>query len=184
MSYFQEQEEQIGHLGGTKINDFAEDLKFSEEASEEGFWQAIYQTAFPDMVGSIHCKGDNQGQRLGIDRLIYLKSGKVLFIDEKKRRVVRDDILLEYLSNDSTNAPGWMEKDLQIDYLAYAFMPIKRCYLFPWQMLRRVWLKYREEWEKEFSIPPAQNKGYRTHSVAIPINLLKKKVYLASVIQL
>ncbi|MCP4651099.1 MAG: hypothetical protein GY853_13610 [PVC group bacterium] len=168
----------------TKLNNFHEDLKFSENASEENFWQAIYTKAFPDMLYNIQCKGNNQGQRLGIDRLIYLKSGKTLYIDEKKRRGTYNDILLEYLSNDTTGAPGWMEKDLLIDYLAYAFMPTQVCYLFPWQLLRRVWLKFKNEWKINFKIPPAKNKGYNTHNVAIPTKLLRDKVYSAAVIQL
>jgi hypothetical protein len=136
------------------------------------------------MVSHMPCPGDTQSQRLGIDRLILLSSGRVLAIDEKKREQDYNDILLEYLSNDSTGAPGWIEKELQIDYLAYAFMPSKRVYLFPWDMLRRAWLHYKADWLKKYQIPPARNKGYCTHSVAVPIVELHSAVKTAMIIQL
>ena len=84
----------------TKINDFHEDLAYSEEASEEEFWDAIYRKAFPDMISHMPCPCKGPGQKLGIDRVIQLISSKTLYIDEKKRRDVWDDVLLEYLSND------------------------------------------------------------------------------------
>lgn len=173
-----------GSRGEMKINYFKEDLVFSEEASEEWFWQEVYQQAFPDMINNIHCTGDNQGQRLGIDRLIYLQSGKVLFIDEKKRRKIYDDILLEYLSNDKTGALGWIEKDLLIDYLAYAFIPNKVCYLFPWHILRRTWIKLGDQWKNDYKKIESENLGYKTISLAIPIMILRKAVSTAAVIQL
>jgi len=168
----------------TMIHDFKERLEYSESASDEGFWDAVYHKAFPDMLWHKLCAGDTQSQRLGIDRLVFLKSGRVLAIDEKKREKVYSDILLEYLSNDQTGAPGWIEKDLLIDYLAYAFMPSRKVYLFPWDMLRRAWLHYKEEWLQKYKIPPARNEGYSTHSVAIPIVELRRKVFAATLIEL
>lgn len=165
-------------------HDFYERLQFSEEASAEPFWDAVYRKAFPGMVTHTPCPGDTQSQRLGIDRIILLSSGRILAIDEKKRERDYDDILLEYLSNDQTNAPGWIEKELQIDYLAYAFMPSQKVYLFPWDMLRRAWLHYKELWLQKYKIPPAKNNGYCTHSVAVPIEELRNAVKTAMIIQL
>jgi len=174
------------------VHDFHEQKRFAESVRVEAFWIDIYRRAFPDMVSCHLNARDNGAQRAGVDRLILLRSTKMLHIDEKVRKVVRDDILLEYLSNDETQALGWIEKDLTIDYLAYAMLPALRCYLFPWQMLRRAWLAHRERWiaygrrrERGFSCPPpARNKGYRTHSVCVPIKTLREVVSAAHVIQL
>jgi len=166
------------------IHDFQERLEYSETASDEDFWDAVYRKAFPDMLWHKLCSGDTQSQRLGIDRLVFLKSGRVLAVDEKKREKEYPDILLEYLSNDQTGALGWIEKDLLIDYLAYAFMPPRRVYLFPWDMLRRAWLHYKSEWLQKYKIPPARNNGYCTHSVAVPIQELRNAVTAAAIIQL
>ena len=167
-----------------KVHDFKERLQFSEQASHEGFWGNVYKKAFPDLEFAILCAKDGQGQRLGIDRIFYLKSGKILSIDEKKREKEYPDILLEYISVDNQNKPGWIEKPLLIDYLAYAFMPSQRCYLFPWQMLRRAWLHFKEQWIKDYRKIEAQNKGYKTISVAVPINIVVNAVKNAMIIQL
>lgn len=171
-------------MGQSVVNDFTKDLGFSLDASDEPFWDAVYRKAFPSMLFHAPTVGKSQAQYLGIDRVITLSSGKTLYIDEKKRRGVYPDILLEYVSVDRTGAPGWIEKDLQIDYLAYAFMPTQRVYLFPWEMLRRAWRQWGETWRKEFPSVSAQNNGYKTYSVAVPIGKLRQAVSTACVIQL
>ena len=166
------------------VHDFQRELVFSQEASDEPFWDAVYRKAFPNMVSHTLCTGNNEAQHQGIDRIVLLANGRVLKIDEKKRRETRKDILLEYVSVDTTGALGWIEKDLPIDYLAYAFMDRKRVYLWDWCMLRRAWIAYKADWLSRYKIPPAQNNGYKTLSVAVPIERLRKCVLLAAVIQL
>ena len=170
--------------GGMKVHRFKERLQFSQDHRNEPFWQAVYEKAFPNMEFAMPVTEKSQGQYLGIDRVIYLNSGKTLYVDEKLREKVYSDILLEYLSNDRTQAPGWMEKDLLIDYMAYAFLPIQKCYLFDWQMLKRTWKYYRNIWIKEFGTVTAKNQGYNTLSVPVPTELLLSKVSNASIIQL
>lgn len=164
------------------VHDFKERLAFSEAASTEPFWDAVYRKAFPDLVNHMQTTGATDSQRSGIDRVLHLRNGRTIYIDEKKREQEYPDILLEFVSVDTTGAPGWIEKDLAIDYLAYAFMPTHRCYLFPWLMLRRAWLHHRDEWKREYRIVVAQNKGYKTLSVAIPISVLRKAVSIAQII--
>lgn len=171
------------------IHSFEESLAWGEEASAEPFWDAVYRKAFPDLVTISRNAANNSAQRLGIDRWIHLSSGKTLTVDEKRRKLDRQDILLEYLSNDRTNAPGWIEKDLQIDFLAYAFVESGRCYLFCWPMLRRTWIAFKEEWlhrayaeDPGFRLIEARNRGYTTKSIAVPTTVLLSAVKNASII--
>jgi len=167
------------------MNDFNADLKYGELASHETFWEDIYKIAFPDMAFSVlSTAGKSQSQNLGIDRIIHLKSGKTLYIDEKKRRTKYNDILLEYRSNDKKNTAGWMFKQLHIDYLSYAFMPTREVYLFDWQTLRRVWLDNGKQWKEKYGLRVAKNKGYNTLSVPVPITVLLEKMNNALVIKL
>lgn len=166
------------------MHDFRTELKFSEISSDEPFWFEVYKKAFPNMVNLMLCSGDTQSQRMGIDRLILMANGKVLMIDEKKRKEDYPDVLLEYISVDTTGAPGWIEKDLSIDYLAYAFMKSKRVYLFDWLALRRAWMHYKNDWIAKYQRITAQNNGYKTISVAVPTDTLRYAVSLATVIQL
>ena len=165
-------------------HDFKEQLAYSEEASGESFWDAVYRKAFPNMVNHMLASGDHDSQRRGIDRVVMLSNGRTLYIDEKKRKKDYPDILLEYISCDTTDAPGWMEKDLSIDYLAYAFMPSQRVYLLDWLMLRRAWERYSKEWKEKYDCVPAQNVGYKTWCVAIPIPVIMSAVKNATIIQL
>lgn len=164
-------------------HDFKERLEYSLKSSEESFWKAIYQKAFPEIVRCEICT-DMTAQQLGVDRLIYLINGNVIRIDEKKREKDYPDILLEYISVDNANKPGWMEKDLAIDYLAYAFMPSQRVYLLPWLLLRRAWISFGEQWKKKYPIISAQNNTYKTYSVAVPIKVILTTIAQASIIQL
>lgn len=167
-----------------KLHDFHERLCMSQTVSDEPFWTEIYRKAFVGYVGCLPVLEDSPAQRMGIDRFVILSSGQELRIDEKKREEVWPDILLEYLSNDQTNAPGWMEKELHIDYIAYAFMPAKRVHLYPWHLLRRAWEKHGSAWKQTYKKIPAKNAGYTTWSVAVPIAVLEQAVQEASVIQL
>jgi hypothetical protein len=158
------------------MNDFARDLEFSYAANAEPFWDAIYRKAFPDMVMHMATQADSQSQRLGIDRVIHLASGRSIYVDEKKRRGFYSDILLEFISNDRTGARGWMEKDLLIDYLAYAFTDRGIAYIYPWLALRRVWRESGPRWKQQYPLIKAANQGYSTHSVAVPTAVLNEQI--------
>jgi hypothetical protein len=166
------------------VHDFHERLAYSEAGSHEPFWDAVYRKAFPNLVSHTPCPGDFASQRMGIDRVIVLSSGDILKIDEKKRERQYEDVLLEYLANDMSGAPGWIEKDLAIDYLAYAFMPTRKCLLLPWLTLRRVWAGYGKRWLNTHPIIKAQNKNYKTLSVAVPIAELQSAVSKAMLVTL
>lgn len=165
--------------------DFRSDLDYSLAASTETFWEAVYRKAFINMLACEQVSDLDQ-QKRGIDRIIYLANGHTLTIDEKKREREYQDILLEYTSNHERNTPGWIEKDLAIDYLAYGFMQSRRCYLFPWPMLRRAWLRFGSEWRKKYRPVVAATwvggNSYHTISVPVPIAVLQRAITTATVI--
>lgn len=166
------------------LHDFKDQLKYSEVASDAPFWDQVYRKAFPSLVNHMPCPGDFETQRAGIDRLILLNNGRILRIDEKKRREVYQDILLEFVSNDTTKAPGWVEKNLAIDYLAYAFMPTRKVYLLDWLTLRRAWVANKNAWKAKYRNVAAKNNGYNTLSVAVPIYILQRAMNDSTVIEL
>lgn len=158
---------------------FAGELAYGNNAGDDAFWEAVYREAFPTFRDMMAHPDDMARQRVGIDRTVRLQNGQLIRIDEKKRREVRDDVLLEYVSNSVTGAPGWIEKDLSIEYMAYAFMPTRQCYLFCWPQLQRAWRKEAVGWKDRaaagyggFSLVTAHNAGYDTHSLAVPLTYL------------
>lgn len=175
----------MGKPSVTEARDFHTDNRYSLASSEEAFWLAVYRKAFANLTRQELCT-DLAKQRQGIDRILYLANGHVLHVDEKKRAREYSDILLEYTSALERNTPGWIEKDLAIDYLAYGFMQSKRCYLFPWAMLQRAWLHRGGVWKAKYPRIVARtrigNQAYQTISVAVPIKVLQQAVSTASII--
>jgi hypothetical protein len=164
-------------------HDFGEQLRLSNEARLEPFWEAAYRAAFPDFKCMVDNARDNGAQRCGVDRLVILQTSATLRIDEKVRSRDYGDMLLEVVSNDRTGAPGWIDKDLTIDFLAYGVLPKQRVYLFPWQPLRSAWARYGDSWKQRakqgtqgYRVVPAKNRGYTTWSIAVPVSEVRRAV--------
>lgn len=92
--------------------------------------------------------------------------------------------MLSLRFDDGHTEIGWIEKQLVIDYLAYAFMKTETVLLYDWQMLRKAWLQNKMEWHRTCDTIPAHNRGYVTHSLAIPFRVLHKAVSAERIIKL
>lgn len=159
-------------------HEFAASLQKSHAAQDLPFWETVYHKAFPTMIGMHNHRKDGQYQRSGVDRSIVLEHGKVVYVDEKTRwrnektGRVYEDIALEYLSSDRTDAPGWVCKPLIADYIAYAIAPLGWCYLLPVIQLQQVWSIHGPKWLEEMRQGKrdhivSDNVTYKTHSVSV-----------------
>lgn len=119
---------------------------------------------------------DGWAQRGGIDRVLTLSSGRTILIDEKTREKVWPDILLERWSDQARKIPGWIQKPLACDFIAYAFVPNETCYLLPTLMLQRAWRLHGRQWSSQFGEVRAHNKTYITVSVPVPIPTLMESI--------
>lgn len=171
------------------MHNFAASLALSKEQEDAPWWREVYSRAFPGFNGMMSVRDDGWAQRGGIDRVVTLKSGKTITIDEKVRSKSYGDILLERWSGREKKTPGWIQKDLACDFIAYAFIPDKRCYLLPFLPLRTAWLQCGRDWidraeagENGFRKVLAINDGYTTESIAIPIPELLGAVHRAQVV--
>lgn len=173
-----------------RVHDFTERLAYSVKCSDEPFWEAIYRVAFPSFDCMKDCSNDMDLQRKGIDRKIRLTTGQVLKVDEKKREKPYPDILLEYESKGpNVQFPGWIEKDLCLDYFAYAIMPRRCAYVLDWHLMRRAWVRFGDQWKESarvraegMRIVEGKNARYTTYNVALPVDTLLKGMSLASVV--
>lgn len=159
----------------TNIHNFNSSLAKSEQFAQWEGWEEIYRKAFPAFDIARYVAKDGWAQRGGVDRVVFLNSGKQIFVDEKVRYKNFNDIALEYISDSRRKTPGWVAKDLLCDYIAYVIVPRKRCYLLPFQQLRAAWEANKARWLVEYPIIFARNEGYSTVSVCVPI----KELYLA-----
>lgn len=161
------------------VHRFSDSLALSNRHAEEPFWEEVYHKAFPTMKATYLIEKDGWAQRGGVDRVVLLNSGKLLHIEQKVRGEVYKDILLEYYSNAERKTPGWIAKDSLTDYLAYAFLPTRQCYLFDFGALRRVWFLHKEDWKEQarlyrngFRLISTDNGSYHTWSLVVPIPTL------------
>jgi hypothetical protein len=156
-----------------KINNFNIDLEYSIDKREDEIFTRFYNKAFPN-IQKIEFIEDLQKQKQGIDKIIYFKSGKTISIDEKKRRKWYGDILLELWSVYEHKKRGWLFT-CQCDYIVYAVMPEQKVFLLPSLLLKKAWNTNKDKWLKYKEIN-AQNKGYVTKSIAVPVNELLEAI--------
>lgn len=160
-------------------HDFRSSLAKSHAQADAPWWEPVYRSAFPGFVSMQSVRADGWAQRGGIDRLVHLRDGTSLKVDEKVRDKDWPDVLLEVWSDHDRQIPGWMEKDLTCDFIAYAFVPSRTCYLLPYQTLRRAWDENKVEWghhaireQNGFRVVDANNGTYVTRSYAVPLSYL------------
>lgn len=166
------------------VHSFTEQLAYSEERRDEWWWEVVYRSFFGSEFEAMHDvieAGDKQ--RKGIDRVIYRRTLREVFIDEKVRRKDYGDVLLERWSDVDRKVDGWAVKPLDAHFIAYAIEPAQTCYMLPVLPLQRAVAEYGEQWWKNgqdgkygFKIVVARNRAgsrtWRTASVSVPTELL------------
>lgn len=155
--------------GSAGRHDFAASLALSRSFSDAPWWPELYNRAFPTLVSAVSVHDDGWAQRGGIDRVLTLACGRVYTVDEKVRTHDWPDILLEQWSDEERRSPGWVQKPLACDFIAYAFAPSRRCYLLPVNLLQRAWRLHGRTWLNCHGQRRAQNRGYVSTSVPVPI---------------
>lgn len=150
------------------MHDFAASLRMSQEQADAPWWEEVYRAAFPTFASMTYV-GDCPAQRDGVDRLITTASAHVYKIDEKVRAKDWPDFFLEFWSVFEQRKQGWIASDLAADFIAYAFIPSRRCYLLPFPSLRLAWKEHRTGWVEIYGERRVPNRGYTTIGVPVPI---------------
>lgn len=163
-------------------HDFAASLALSHSYAEAPWWLDIYRRAFPTLVSAVSVRDDGWAQRGGIDRVLTLACGRVYTVDEKVRTNDWPDILLEQWSDETRRIPGWVQKPLACDYIAYAFAPSRRCYLLPVALLQRAWRINGRSWIEEHGQRRARNTAWTSTSVPVPIDTLRGALFDAMLV--
>jgi hypothetical protein len=184
------------------IHSFQASLALSQTHADADWWDALYRQAFPTIVQTVQMRDDGWAQRGGIDRQLILADGTALKVDEKVRDGDWQDFCLESWSDRDRRKPGWLRKDLTCDFIAYAFIKSQRCYLLPFQLLRRAARNEGSTWYERasyglsgpkprsgyhrgalgFGLVWADNRSYVTESIAVPIDVVLDAVRDAMVI--
>lgn len=105
-----------------------------------------------------------------------MASGRTYTVDEKIRTADWPDILLEQWSDEARRVPGWVQKPLACDFIAYAYAPSGVCYLLPVVPLQRAWRQRGKVWLSQFGTRRAHNPGYVTVGVPVPRGVLMEAI--------
>lgn len=147
------------------VHRFGKSLDLSYRYADAPWWNEVYNNLFPGCVIQ-DMRLDGWWQRAGIDKRLHLTNGTTVSVDEKVREQDWPDFALEafaeWTGTVEDSAAGWMELaasgQLACDYLSYAYVPSRTCYLLPMRELARAWVTYRREW---WRLASAERKGYR-----------------------
>lgn len=162
------------------VHRFVDDLDYSNDLSQdEGAWVQFYKRVWPDVCSILSLNGQSQWQKWGIDREVKLRNGRQFTIDEKKRRKDYGDIALEIFSQwygkgHPKNKIGWTrDVEKRCDFVAYAVVPARRCYLLPTEILRLACERNWQDWirRKDFPVVKADNEsnGHRWQTINIGV---------------
>ena len=154
------------------VHNFDQCLRRSHSYAEAPWWGVVYRKAFQGIAAMVNVRGDGWAQRGGIDRVLTLQCGRTITIDEKVRDKDYGDILLERWSDRRQQKPGWIQKQLACEFIAYAVAPTQVCYLLPTLTLQRAWRDFGRDWINRYDPVIARNPGYETESVPVPVAVL------------
>ena len=118
-------------------------------------------------------KGDPR-QHLGIDRIITLRNGSKISIEEKLRYEDYPDFVLEIWSDEENLVKGWTRKDLCCDYINFATIPTRTCTILPWHAFQLACRRNWDEWQKTYPFRirnpnEDEDSGDKWTSVAFPV---------------
>jgi hypothetical protein len=163
-------------LSVNRVHRFSESLALSNAFADAEWWIPIYRQAFPRLMTAVSVREDGWAQRGGIDRVLTLQCGRTYTVDEKVRTENWPDILLEQWSDEEKRIPGWIQKPLACDFIAYAYAPTETCYLLPVAPLQRAWRQRGREWLVTYGTRRAHNPGYVSVGVPVPRDVLMQAI--------
>jgi hypothetical protein len=161
--------------GWSRVHQFRDSHDVSAEYGPD-WWIPIYRQVFPTLMSAVAIEQDGWAQRAGIDRLLTLACGRTFTVDEKIRTQDWPDVLLERWSDEARQSPGWVQKPLACDFIAYAYAPAATCVLLPVPSLQRAWRQHGRQWIGLYGTRRAANQGYTSVSVPVPRGVLMQAI--------
>lgn len=114
--------------------------------------------------------------------MLTLACGRTYIVDEKVHAEDWSDILLGQWSDEDRRTPGWVQKPLACDFIAYAYSPSDNVYLLPVAPLQRAWRQHGRTWIKEYGQRRAQNPGYVSVRLPVPRAILMSAIVDAMIV--
>lgn len=171
----------------TAVYDFREQLEKSEAPSLEDGWLAAYRTQFPDSKSVVKMADSLYVQQFGFDRVVVDHTGRTWNVEEKVDFYDNDRIALEYVSNTTTNKPGWVVKPSQADFIAYRKEKLGQIWFWSAPAVRRAWqlhgtqlIELAKARSLGFVHGEAKNPGYSSLIACVPIGMWERALRSSS----
>lgn len=167
------------------IHSFTKSYQYSE--TKNGSFDRIYHNYFQNVTGVSKTETitDKHRQKIGIDKVVYLKSGEQIRVQEKwRQRKFSNDFLIEYCSiyqNGACRSPGWIYT-IDSDYLFAVYELSELVKIYPVVQLKIAWANNRDHWIQEpqyFKIKAYNEQDgntWVTLSVAVPCPELESEI--------
>lgn len=165
-----------------KYHNFKEDLDESTLDTNDPLWIVVYKQKFGDNIKISKPVDDIEFQKKGVDKVIKHGNDTFSVIDEKVRYHDYGDFLVEVTSCIHSNTPGWINKDLLTDYIAYHVKPSKKVIFVPFKPLQQMWKEYGDTFTSTYGTREARNPTYTTLNVPIPLDRLSKFVSIETIL--
>lgn len=170
---------------------FNGDRAWVQEQTGRPEWMRFYQQLYSEAVDMQVVDHAGPLQRHDCDRLVVLGNGHPIWVEEKLRRQVHHDVLLERWSDRDRRTPGWVQRaETWADLLVVAPLSAPHLALVTgMQAVKRAWATHGRDWiaaaydgtaadctwtregRNGFSLVFADNGSYITESLAVPLAL-------------
>jgi hypothetical protein len=179
--------------GATLEKRYWDDMEWAEQMEEKivpFVIKKMAQAGLPVKKYQSIPKTNKELQYKGIDRILYLQSGKIFKIEEKIRTKDWGDILIEIIAdpryadfNPDTGmithshlrGIGWIYKDYSCELIAFFHANTEDGHIFSWKKFQKVYFDNIVEWydlavrnKNGFALKEAKNKDFSSHNIAIP----------------
>ena len=167
----------MSEISRNSANPFEDEHEKSLENTKLSFWNPLYRQLFNNSFVKREIVKDLVIQASGVDSVVHLKNNITIKFEEKLRDEMWSDICLEYISNDNTNAPGWIEKQQASKYLVYIVQDSQNyyCYVYSFAALQDAWMDHKNYFIKNYgykydgkTLWNTQNKTYKTIWCPVP----------------
>lgn len=98
-------------------------------------------------IDSIEIVTDKERQTKGIDKILHLKDGTSINVDEKIESIkFTNNIVFEDMTNIASNTAGWLKDGQLTDLIVFYQVEMQKVYVIPFNLMLQQYKEYREIW--------------------------------------
>lgn len=154
--------------------------EIGENADNDTIFRNAIMQWFGEEVQSISdIVDDVEKNKVGIDREVVLKSGRVLNIEQKNSRFYSTHFFAELIGDVARNTPGWtVDPNKQSDFIFYYWEKAKKMLVLPAYSLRRAVRRMAKQYGEEYGLSTTcstvkeTGRRWETVGVSVPTEVL------------